>query len=223
MNKTESNVKLVAEMRKVAISLAKGLPVRDGAFADKVTEYLKRINRLPLQAKYNLKSAYVFSSKVPREEQQDVFQTLYLALIEAKPTSEKLAYAIARRDWIDWYRAYKVKSQYGLSYDLASTDDKDNARQLADTLIGECEFEFKIEAKLDARAIWSQLPARMKEIVHKRLMGVDCKVKTGRHVGNPYHQYALSASDRMYLHRWIKHNPMVLVADGKVSNDYLNG
>ena len=210
--------KIKADMRKVAISLAKRLPVESEAFADAVDDYLKRIMRLPRQMQYNLKSAYVFSSKVPREEQQDVFQTLTLALIEAKPVSEKLAYAIARRDWVDWYRHYKVKSQYGLTYSLDTDTDADNTRQLAEVLVGECDFELRMEAKLDAQAIWNQLPDRMREIVRKRLAGTDCERKTGLHRGQPYKQYALSNADRCYLHDWIKHNPFALVSEGIIQS-----
>ena len=215
MNKIESNIK--SDMRKVAISLAKALPIESGAFADKVNEYMKRIMRLPVATKYNLKSAYIFSSKVPREEREDVFQTLFTALTEANPSDEKLSYAIARRDWIDWYRKFKVKSQYGMSFDLATNSDNENQRQLSEVLIGECEFELKIESKLDAQAIWSQLPQRMKGIVQKRLLGTDCERKTGNHRGRPYKQYALSNADRCYLHDWVKKNPMALVSEGIVN------
>lgn len=211
-----TNDKLKTDMRKVAISLAEQLPIEGQPFTDKVNEYVKRIMRLPATTRYNLKSAYVFSSKVPREEREDVFQTLFTVLTEAKPTSEKLSYAIARRDWIDWYRQFKVKSQYGMSFELASNSDKENERQLSEVLIGECEFELKMESKLDAQQIWAQLPARMKDIVHKRLLGEDCIRKTGKK-GRPYKQYALNGADRKYLHDWIKRNPMSMVSDGIIS------
>ena len=53
-----------------------------------------------------LKVAYVFSRKVPRQEREDLYQDIALAVFKAKTKDERLAYAIARCDWRNWWRRH---------------------------------------------------------------------------------------------------------------------
>jgi hypothetical protein len=54
-------------LRNIAIMFAKGLPVQGEAFGNKVNEYTEAIKRLPKSAKVALRSALIFSHKVPRQ------------------------------------------------------------------------------------------------------------------------------------------------------------
>lgn len=85
-------------------------------FLSKVNEYLKVIRKLSTEAKTALRSAYVFSSKVPKQEREDMFQELALAVLEARTKDERLAYTICRFDWQNWWRKYKLHSQFFAGY-----------------------------------------------------------------------------------------------------------
>jgi len=54
--------------RHVAKMMASALPIKSQGFGLKVEHYLDTIKRLPQEVKTALKSAYIFSRKVPREE-----------------------------------------------------------------------------------------------------------------------------------------------------------
>jgi len=79
--------------------LASALPVEGEDFGDKVNEYLETIKALPREAKLAMKVGYIFSRKVPRQEREDMFQDIALAVFKVKARDERLAYAIARCDW----------------------------------------------------------------------------------------------------------------------------
>jgi hypothetical protein len=65
--------------RDIAKMLASALPVEAEEFRDRVEVNLEAIQSLSTEAKIALKSAYIFSRKVPREEREDLFQDLALA------------------------------------------------------------------------------------------------------------------------------------------------
>ena len=155
--------------RDIAKMLCSALPVQDEAFGEKVEEYLAVINAMPKEAKIALKVAYVFSRKVPREEREDLFQDLALAVFKAKTKDERLAYAIARCDWMDWWKKYKIRQHY--SIDSVINDEEGNAVTLADMLVGEVEFERKVNGKLDAERLWTLIPDRIRPLINKRLIG----------------------------------------------------
>ncbi|GAH01794.1 unnamed protein product, partial [marine sediment metagenome] len=54
----------------------------------------------------------------------------------------KLAYAIARCDWIDFWKRYKIRQH--LSLDSVTEDESGNPVTLAEMLVGETEFERKM-------------------------------------------------------------------------------
>jgi len=181
--------------RQIAKVFAKGLPIEGREFGDKVSEFLKVIKSLKPEAKVALKSAYVFASKVPREEREDMFQDLTLAILERKTKDERLAYSIARFDWIDWWRKYKVRQHFGLSLESTVKDEDGNEMYLRELLVGECEFERKIDGKLDGERLWAKLPSPIKAVVQKRLEGK-----------------ALNNTERSQLNRFVKANPMLLAS-----------
>lgn len=171
--------------RHIAIMLASALPVEGEAFRDKVNEHLETIKTLPQIAKIALRSAYIFSRKVPRQEREDLFQDIALAVLKAKTKDERLAYAIARCDWKDWWNKYKIRQHYSL--DSVTEDSEGNPVTLGELIVGEAEFERKMDGKLDAQRIWKALPDKIKPIVFNRLLG-----------------NALTHQERNTLNYWVK-------------------
>jgi len=170
--------------RDIAKMLASALPIEGDDFGNQVNDNLEAIKALPLEAKHALKMAYVFSHKVPRHEREDLFQDIALAVLKLKTRDERLAYSIARCDWRDWWRKYSIRQHY--SMDSITEDEDGSPVTLTETIVGEVEFENKMNGKLDAERIWSKLPNDIKPLVFKRLIGK-----------------GLNASERGTLHRWI--------------------
>jgi hypothetical protein len=179
-------------------TIAKTLSSHSGAQEDEYTylveETLQTILALPQKIKYALKSAYVFSRKAPKEEREDLFQTLMLNLIKADVESEKLAYSIARCDWKDFWKSYKIREHYSLDATIASNDDSESST-LGDILESEIRFEYLVDSKLDAEKLWNMLPFDVKPIIGKRLQNK-----------------ALTSNERVKLHRYMKAGGASLVA-----------
>ncbi len=171
--------------RRIAIMLVKAMPVEDIEFTQKVNEYVKVIKAMPKEHKIALRSAYIFSQKVPKQEREDLFQELALTLLKHKTKDERLAYAIARCDWRNWWQKYKVRQHYSL--DLVIDTDNGDPVTLGERLVGEVEFEHKMDGKIDGDRLWQKLPDTIKAIVQKRLLGK-----------------ALNNTERSQLNRWIK-------------------
>ena len=155
--------------RDIAKMMSSALPVEGEEFGLKVAETLQTIKRLPKEAKIALKVAYVFSRKVPRQEREDLYQDIALAVFRAHLKDERLAYAIARCDWKNWWRQYMIRQHTSL--DSVTKDNDGNPSTLAELLVGETEFELKMDGKMDAERIWDKLPDNIKPIVQNRLLG----------------------------------------------------
>jgi len=156
--------------RQIAIMLTKALPIEGQEFSDKVEANIKAIQKLKPEARTALKAAYIFSRKVPREEREDFFQELTLSLLKANAKDEKLAYSIARCDWLDFWKRFKVRQHfYAGSLDAVVHDQEGNETTVKELLIGECEFEFKMDGKIEAERIYNKLPEDIKPIILKRL------------------------------------------------------
>jgi DNA-directed RNA polymerase specialized sigma24 family protein len=180
--------------RHVAIMLSKSLPIDGEDFSASVNANLEAIKRLPQPAKLALKSAYIFSQKVPREEREDLFQDITLALLKAKTNDEKLAYAIARCDWKDFWKKYRVRQHYSL--DTVTENEDGDGVTLGEMILGEAEFEAKMDGALDAKRIWESLPDNIKPIVTNRLIGK-----------------ALTHHERNTLNYWVKAHGYKLLLD----------
>lgn len=178
--------------RNIAKMLATALPIEGEEISAKVEEYLNTIKRLPIEAKVALRSAYIFSRKVPYQEREDLFQELMLAIFKAKTKDEKLAYAIARCDWRNWWAKYSIRQHYSL--DSVTEDDEGNPVTLSELIVGEAEFEFKMDGKIEAERIWNKLPENIKPLVQRRLLG-----------------FGLPPRDGMLLHRWVKSHGYALL------------
>lgn len=179
--------------RDIAKMLVKAMPVNGQDYADKIDEYLGMVKAMPQEAKVALKSAYIFSRKVPRQEQEDLFQDLTLAILKVRTKDERLAYTIARCDWRNWWAKYKIRQHYSL--DSVVEDSEGSQVSFGELLVGETEFERKIDGELDAQSIWDRLPPAIQSLVNKRLMG-----------------YRLGKLDRECLDRWATKNAMLLVS-----------
>ncbi len=155
--------------RHIAKMMASALPIEGQEFGLKVEQYLETIKTLPQEAKVALKSAYIFSRKVPREEREDLFQDIALAVLKIKTKDEKLGYAIARCDWRDFWKKYSIRQHYSL--DSVVDDTEGNPVTLGELLVGETEFERKMNGKLDCQQVFDSLPAHIQPLVNKRLMG----------------------------------------------------
>jgi len=164
--------------------LASALPVEGELFTLQVEQYLTTIKAMSNQNKIALKMAYMFSRKVPCQEREDLFQDIALAIFKSKTKEEKLAYTIARCDWKNWWAKYKVCQHYSL--DTVIEDEEGDPRTLAEMLVGETEFEFKMDGKIDAQRIWDKLPAHVQPIILERLIGK-----------------GLNSSKRNILNRWL--------------------
>lgn len=155
--------------RDLAKLLTKAMPLELGDYKAKVDEYIEVIKALPAPAKVALKSAYIFSRKVPKEEREDLFQDIALAVLKARTKDERLAYAIARCDWRDWWAKYSIRQHYSLDSIIA--DEDGNQTTYGELLVGEVDFEARINGDLDGQALYEQLPLWIRNLVDKRLQG----------------------------------------------------
>lgn len=184
-----------ATYRSVAKMLASALPVSGEEFGEAVNNYLEAIKRLSKGGKVALRSAYIFSRKVPAQEREDLFQELALAILEAKVEDERLAYAIARCDWRNWWQKYMTRSHYLAGSLNAKWEDEDGQEvEFGELLVGEVEFERKMNGKLDGQALFAKLPEPIQRIITQRLLGK-----------------ALTGAERFRLWHFLKSQPTILV------------
>lgn len=181
------------EYRQIAKMMAGALPVEGEDFREVVEQYLEAIKALPAEAKIALKSAYIFSRKVPREEREDLFQDIALAVLKARATDERLAYAIARCDWQNWWSKYKIRQHYSL--DSIVEDEDGQQVSFGELLVGEVDFEARLNGDLDGEKLYSQLPSWVKVIVDKRLQGK-----------------SITGGERKLLDKWVLGRPMILAS-----------
>lgn len=99
------------EYRDLAKMFTKALPLDGEEYGDTVEDFLQQIKALPHTAKIALRTAYIFGSKARKEEREDLFQSLALAVLKKGADDERLAYAIARCDWVDWWKSQHTSEQ----------------------------------------------------------------------------------------------------------------
>ena len=213
------------DYRQISRIFTQALPIDDSERLEVTNSYIRQIKALPVEAKIALRSAYIFSRKVPREEREDFFQDVALTLLKARQGEEKLAYAIARCDWIDFWKSYKHRQHYSL--DSVIDTDKGSPVTLAELIVGEAEFEAKMDGKFEAQRIWGSLPDNIKPLIAKRLLGqtIITRYKSEpkpknwrkldrwskrmvkhcqRQVGRPKSEANLTDCERQRLNRWVK-------------------
>lgn len=180
--------------RDIAKMLAKALPIEGEAFGEQVELNLEAVKALPEEQRITLRVAFIFSSKVPREEREDFFQDIALTLLEAKAETERLAYTIARADWKDWWKKWKVRQHYlNGSLDRTVLDAEGQKVAWGELLIGECEYE-RLDAEIDGAALYHKLPEWIQRLVSDRI-----------DKGRP-----IKGGDRQLLNKWILANHSIL-------------
>ena len=182
----------IPTLHDVAKWLASGLPLEGEDFGRQVQTVERELLRLTKRNKTNLvalQTAYVFSKKVPRQERRDMFQELFLTLYEHKMSDNGLAYAIARADWVDWWRSFKIRSHYSL--DMVA--DADSGESFGDLLVGVCDFEAQILGKLNGDRLLEALPDYIRKIVQRKLNG-----------------QPTSKREQAQLRLWVNQRPTVL-------------
>ena len=179
--------------RSIAKMLASALQVDGEEFGEHVETYLDEINKLPADARRALKYAFIFSRKAPQQEREDLYQELAIKLLELRPHDDKLAYAIARCDWKDWWKAFKMRSNYNWESIERISDAEDGQDYGQDAIDRQMyhgallDGQVEIERKTDADILWSKLPKQIQAIVSKRLEG-----------------HALTGAERVMMCRYMK-------------------
>jgi hypothetical protein len=183
----------------------------DDEYIELIKTTSQQYAKLDDNAKLAIEAAYIFSRKVPMVERQDLFQELVLAVLDSGTEKPEFAYTIARRDWQDWWRTFKLHSQFHegyLSEVILNSDGEET--ELAELLVGEIEFEAKQIDKLDAGWLWKRLPKDIQKLVVKRLQGKPLGVsRKGK--GRPKSTGSLDNTERQRLNRWVKANSNLLV------------
>ncbi len=188
-------MKISVTYRQIAKMLVSSLPVEGPEFGLKVEEYLSIIKGMKQESKVALKSAYIFSRKVPKPEREDMFQELFSAIYEVHTKDEPFGYTIARCDWRNWWQKYMTRQHYfaGSLKDTV-TDGNGKSVELSELIVGEVEFEAKMVGKFEAQRIRSILPGGIRHLVDKRLLGK-----------------ALTKLERECLNRWSSKNISLLL------------
>jgi len=198
---------LKVENYKLARVLSGGLGKfsNDNTFIELVKSTSKAIDKLNINAKLAIQAAYIFSRKVPSNEREDLFQELVLAVLDSGTEKLSFAYAIARRDWQNWWKSYKLHSQFysGHLSDTLTNSDGDET-ELAELLVGEVEFERRQIDKLDAQSLWNRIPEDIQKLVLKRLQGKPLGTNRKRKAGKPKLDKALNNTERKRLNRWVQ-------------------
>ena len=178
--------------RNIAKMLASALPIEGQEFGLRVEQNLTDLMAMNKEAKNALRSAYIFSRKVPKQERADLFQDMALAILKAKIGDEKLAYAVARCDWMNWWQKFTIRQHFSL--DSVVNDDTGNPVTLAELIVGEVEFEAKMISKIEAQRLRNLLPSGIRKLVDRRLIA-----------------QSLGKLDRECLQRWSSKNVALLM------------
>jgi hypothetical protein len=184
--------KHIPALHDMAKWLCSALPLEGKDFGQQVQTVERELLRMTKRNKANLvalQTAYVFSKKVPRQERQDMFQELFLTLYEHRMSDNGLAYAIARADWCNWWRAYKIRSHYSL--DMAA--DADSGDSFGDLLVGVCDFEAQVLGKINGDRLLEALPDYIRKIVQRKLNG-----------------QPTSKREQAQLRMWVSQRPTIL-------------
>jgi len=162
--------------RQIAKILVRALPLDDEELDNKIEEYTRAIEAMPEQARFALQSAYIFSSKVPPKEREDLFQDIVCAVLRKKKSNDdgSVAYVTGRGKWLDRLpppperRCHKKKHHPTSSLNEVIADDNGHKVELIDTLVGEANLEDKVIERIEAQRIYRELPRHIKLLVKKR-------------------------------------------------------
>jgi len=172
----EATIQHAFTYRNIAKMLASALQVEGEEFGAHVEVYLHQIDKLPTECKRALHYAYIFSRKAPHQEREDLYQELAIKLLELRAHDDKMAYAVARCDWKDWWKAFKLRVNYNWQSIERMADAEDGGygqeaidRQIYHSALLQGEVEF--ERKVDIDILWNKLPERIQAIISKQIAG----------------------------------------------------
>lgn len=221
------NSKVKVTYRQIAKFLSKGLPIQGPEFSERISEVTQAIKRMPKAEKQALQCAYIFAQKVPRQEREDLFQELALAVLENQSEDMRLSYAICRCDWLNWWSRYRTKQHYQLTWNF---DDEVSHR----VGINPVSLADLVETNQDMRDIVTEVQS---EVITKHETGLlanvligeldweqrQCEKLDAKNLWNSLPQRikgiarnrlmgkAVNPADRKCLSRFVQANPMILV------------
>ncbi len=183
--------------RTIAETLAKRTTATPKDLPNLTQSYLDAIKSLDAVSKIAIKQAFIWSSKVPHEEREDFFQELFLIIYKSRVNDERLAYAMARCDWKNWWKSYKLHSQFWHETRLEDSVSNDDGDSIAwsELFVGEAEFESRFIAELDTSDLISQFPSCIKMMLTRALNG-----------------QAIRGSERKILDKWVLSRPTCLAS-----------
>lgn len=165
--------------RQIARVLVRGLPLDDDEVAGKIEEYTRAIEAMPEEARFALQSAYIFSSKVPPKEREDLFQEIVYAVLRKKSKDDgSVAYITGRGKWLDGCSEHKNKRHHKKKHHPCSSlnevsryDDRGEPVEVGETIVETDDLEDKVIERVEAQRIYRELPRHIKLIVKKRFRG----------------------------------------------------
>jgi len=132
-------------------------------------------------------------ARIPYQEREDVLQELALRMLEARPCTAAMAFIIARNHVANWWRHYRAHRLYGDSDITYGSELTDTGEEIIQTIVGEVEWQARIDSELEAKRIFSNLPPRIQGIISKRLAG-----------------RRLSGAERVALHRFVNTGHVII-------------
>lgn len=158
--------------RQIAKILVRGLPLDSQELPQAIEQYTKAIEAMPEKARFALQSAYIFSSKVPPDQREDMFQDIVYAVLRKSKDGEGVAYMTGRGKWLDGLGGEHKKKHHPASSlnEVITTDDKGEI-ELGETIVGMDNLEDKIINRVEAQRIYRELPRHIKLLVKRMFRG----------------------------------------------------
>ena len=161
--------------RQIARLLVRELPLDNEERVGKVDEYTKAIEAMPEQARLALQSAYIFSSKVPPKEREDLFQDIVYAVLQKSKDGKDgggVAYMTGRGKWLDGLGCgeHKKKRQPSVSLNEVITE-QGRQIEVGETIVGMDDLEDKVINRVEAQRIYRELPRHIKLLVKRMFRG----------------------------------------------------
>lgn len=210
---------------KIANWLAVNLPIYDSGHIqgmdETAKEYKAKIDAMPKHAQRALKFAYMFCHKVPRQDSEDLFQELALALLEQGKTPECNQYIVARRVWVDWWRKWYTKQNNEVSLAFDVEDATSQKLGINDVLLSEL-----VDGSTEMALLYEEVKSEIVEKHEASVLSEDFTSASEFARGNPkakalwdslpdrikaigkmrVDKVPVATKDRVYLMRWLREN-----------------
>ena len=158
--------------RQIAKILVRGLPLDSQELPQAIEQYTKAIEAMPEKARFALQSAYIFSSKVPPDQREDMFQDIVYAVLRKSKDGGGVAYMTGRGKWLDELGCGDHKKKQHPTTSLNEVIAKQGQKiELGDTIVGMDDLEDKIISRVEAQRIYRELPRHIKLLVKRMFRG----------------------------------------------------